>query len=224
MPPTGIWPTLSLGTELGKALDPLADKLLLVTAYITLAWLGMIPLWLAVLVVLRDVVITSGAIVYRVLYGPIAGAAPTLISKLNTLLQILYVFAVVWSAAMGWSMQAAVHAVAWLVAITTLSSGMDYVITYSRRAVVASKNRHQQAMKVAPPQHRYLCGCAPVPCLPLSRRTQLGCRCHSQRAVCRRQSRSVCLWRVRGGQDAFVAGAMCPRRRAAACGCVFAHA
>lgn len=130
-------------TELGKALDPLADKLLLVTAYITLAWLGLIPLWLALLVVLRDVVITSGAIVYRVLYGPITGAAPTLISKLNTLLQILYVFAMVWSAAMGWSLQMAGQAIAWLVAITTLSSGMDYVFTYSRRAVVASRNKRQ---------------------------------------------------------------------------------
>ncbi len=130
-------------TELGKALDPLADKLLLVTAYITLVWLGMIPAWLAILVVVRDVLITGGAIAYRVLYGPITGATPTLISKLNTLMQILYVFAVVWSAAMGWTMQATIHAAAWLVAITTVSSGMDYVITYSRRAVLASRNKRQ---------------------------------------------------------------------------------
>jgi cardiolipin synthase (CMP-forming) len=130
-------------TDLGKALDPLADKLLLVTAYVVLAWLGLIPVWLAVLVVLRDVVITGGAITYRVLYGPLTGAAPTLISKLNTLLQIVYVFAVVWSAAMGWSMQLAIHAVAWLVALSTVSSGMDYVITYSRRAVVASRDKRQ---------------------------------------------------------------------------------
>ena len=128
-------------TELGKALDPLADKLLLVTAYITLAWLGLIPLWLAVLVVLRDLVITGGAIVYRILYGPITGAAPTLISKLNTLTQIMYVFAVVWSAAMDWPMQAVVNVVAWLVALTTVISGIDYVVTYSRRAVVASEHK-----------------------------------------------------------------------------------
>lgn len=131
-------------TELGKALDPLADKLLLVTAYIALAWLGLISPWLATLVVLRDVVITGGAIVYRVLYGPISGAAPTLISKLNTLMQIMYVFVVVWSAAMGWSVQTISQAIAWLVAFTTVSSGVDYVVTYSRRAAVASRNKQQR--------------------------------------------------------------------------------
>lgn len=126
-------------TELGKALDPLADKLLLVTVFITLAVLGLIPTWLAVLVVLRDVVITVGAIVYRVLHGPIVGAAPTLISKLNTLVQILYVFAVVATAAMAWSMPTLIAIAAWLVAATTLSSGADYVLTYGRRAAVASR-------------------------------------------------------------------------------------
>jgi cardiolipin synthase len=130
-------------TELGKALDPLADKLLLVTAYVTLAWLGLIPVWLAALVVVRDVVITGGAITYRVLYGPITGAAPTLISKINTLVQIAYVFAVVGSAAVGWSMQTAINVADWLVAITTVSSGVDYVMTYGRRAVIASASRRQ---------------------------------------------------------------------------------
>jgi cardiolipin synthase (CMP-forming) len=126
-------------TELGKALDPLADKLLLVTAFITLAILGLVPVWLAVLVVVRDLLITVGAITYRVLYGPIVGAAPTLISKLNTVVQIMYVFAVVCSAAMAWSMPLVLRLMAWCTAITTVSSGADYVVTYSRRAVIASR-------------------------------------------------------------------------------------
>ncbi len=128
-------------TELGKTLDPLADKLLLVTVFITLAWLGLIPVWLSVLVVLRDAVITGGAIAYRVLYGPIVGAAPTLISKVNTLAQILYVFAVVFAEAMTWHMHYLVAAAAWLVALTTMSSGVDYVLTYSRRAVATHRAR-----------------------------------------------------------------------------------
>lgn len=130
-------------TELGKALDPLADKMLLVTVFVTLAWLGLIPVWLAVLVVLRDLVITGGAIAYRVLYGPITDAAPTLISKLNTLVQILYVFVVVCAAAM--ELSAPLHgwlvAAAWLTVATTLISGADYVLTYSRRAMRASRSR-----------------------------------------------------------------------------------
>jgi cardiolipin synthase len=126
-------------TELGKTLDPLADKLLLVTVFITLASLQLVPVWLAVLVVLRDALITGGAITYRLLYGPIVGAAPTLISKLNTLLQILYVSAVVYAQAMDWSLPFALQLLAWVTAITTICSGVDYVVTYSRRALVASR-------------------------------------------------------------------------------------
>lgn len=121
-------------TELGKALDPLADKLLLVTVFITLAAINLIPNWLAALVVLRDVVITAGAIAYRVLCGPLRDAAPTLLSKLNTLVQILYVLGVVWAAAMNWQLPFIHTLAAWVVAATTLLSGADYVLTYSRLA------------------------------------------------------------------------------------------
>lgn len=130
-------------TELGKALDPLADKLLLVTVFVTLAVLGLVPVWLAALVVLRDLLITGGAITYRLLYGPLVGAAPTLISKLNTLLQVLYVFAVVYAAAMSWSMPSVLKLAAVLMAVTTVCSGVDYVVTYTRRAIVASRAQRQ---------------------------------------------------------------------------------
>src|SRR5690348_9098653 len=56
-------------SELGKILDPLADKILLVGVFITLAALGVVPLWLAVTAVVRDVTITAGAITYKSLYG-----------------------------------------------------------------------------------------------------------------------------------------------------------
>ena len=56
-------------SELGKILDPLADKILLVGVFITLAALGVVPVWLAVTAVARDVVITVGAIIYKSLYG-----------------------------------------------------------------------------------------------------------------------------------------------------------
>src|SRR5690606_29413356 len=81
-------------SELGKILDPLADKLLLVSVFVTLAALGLVPLWLAVAAVLRDLTITFGAIVYNWLFGDPNGR-PTAISKLNTLCQILYLLLVV---------------------------------------------------------------------------------------------------------------------------------
>jgi cardiolipin synthase len=126
-------------SELGKMLDPLADKLLLVTAFITLAYVQLVPVWLAALVVFRDLLITGGAITYRCLYGPIVGAAPTLLSKINTLMQILFVCGVVAAAALyalaiNWPPMWLIELGTWVVVLTTVISGTDYVLTYSRRA------------------------------------------------------------------------------------------
>lgn len=122
-------------TELGKALDPLADKILLVTAFIALTWLGIVPIWLAVPVVLRDIVITAGAIAYRLLYGPLYDARPTVISKLNTLFQIGYVLAVVGAHALAAAWGIGIALLATLVLVTTVASGIDYIATYTQRAI-----------------------------------------------------------------------------------------
>ena len=65
--------TFGWQSELGKVLDPLADKLLLVSVFITLAVIGLVPVWLATIAVLRDVVIGAGALVYKSLFGPLEG-------------------------------------------------------------------------------------------------------------------------------------------------------
>jgi cardiolipin synthase (CMP-forming) len=131
-------------TELGKALDPLADKILLVTAFITLSWLDIIPLWLAIPVVLRDITITTGAIFYRVLHGPLTDARPTMISKLNTLVQIVYVLVVVAALAIQMPLTSLNVVLATLVMVTTVASGIDYVATYSQLAIRKSRERQQQ--------------------------------------------------------------------------------
>lgn len=129
-------------SELGKVLDPLADKILLVTVFITLAVLARIPFWLMLLAVARDVVIGTGAVVFRVLYGPIHGA-PTIASKLNTLVQIFFILAVVGAAAGLLPSQRLLAPLAWLMVVTVIVSGADYVLTYSRRAVEANRQRRQ---------------------------------------------------------------------------------
>lgn len=121
-------------SELGKLLDPLGDKLLLMTVFITLTVLGQVPAWLAATAVGRDLIITGGAIVYRVWLGPIHGSRPTAVSKLNTLCQITYLLAVIESAALDWLPSAIVTGLGALVFMTTVISGLDYVLTYSRRA------------------------------------------------------------------------------------------
>jgi cardiolipin synthase len=128
-------------SELGKVLDPMADKLLLVTVFITLAIIGKVALWLVVLVVVRDVIIAVGAAIYRRMSGSLSGAAPTLISKLNTVVQISYVLAAISSTVTSWPSAVMVELLGYVTALTTVISGVDYIVTYSKRAA----NLHRAA-------------------------------------------------------------------------------
>ena len=132
-------------SELGKALDPLADKILLVTSFVTLTAVGRVPIWLAVPVVLRDVVITVGAITFLKLFGPLTDARPTIISKLNTLVQIGYVLVIIIAAAWGQSLKIDLNVpivvLATLVIVTTVASGIDYIATYIQRAMSVARAR-----------------------------------------------------------------------------------
>jgi cardiolipin synthase len=128
-------------SRLGKILDPIADKLLLVSLYLALAVLGLVPVWLMATVVLRDVVIVLGAMVYRVVIGYIEGH-PTAVSKLNTLVQLVFVLLVIVHA--QWP-QLPSRLIDWLgatVFVTTMVSGMDYVLTYAREAMRARRVSH----------------------------------------------------------------------------------
>jgi cardiolipin synthase len=126
-------------SELGKILDPLADKILLVGVFITLAAMGLVPIWLAAVAVVRDVVITAGAIMYNWLYGYPNGQ-PTLVSKLNTLCQIVFLLLIVAANAVGHIPEKTLLVLGALVFVTTVVSGLDYVITYTRKAVEASRD------------------------------------------------------------------------------------
>lgn len=127
-------------SELGKILDPLADKILLVSVFITLAAIGVVPVWLAVTAVLRDATITAGAIAYNALYGYPHGN-PTVISKINTLCQILYLLLAVAAKAGEWTPDIALLVLGALVFVTTVVSGIDYVVTYTRKAIAASREQ-----------------------------------------------------------------------------------
>jgi len=130
-------------SELGKTLDPLADKILLVTAFITLTVVGRVPVWLAVAVVARDVIIGSGALTFRIFFGPINGH-PTLISKLNTLFPIGYVLVVVGAQAAARALPVAIVILTTPVLVTTIASGIDYIATYIQRAIGVSRDRQPQ--------------------------------------------------------------------------------
>lgn len=127
-------------SELGRLLDPAADKLLLTTVFACLSIVGLAPWWLTALVWLRDLVIVIGAGVYRRLFGKLH-ARPTWPSKLNTLVQILYCLALVASAAYGWPGAVAIMLLGAAVLVTTAASGIDYTLTYSRRAARVARDR-----------------------------------------------------------------------------------
>ncbi len=82
---------LDARTTLGAFIDPLADKLLLVSSFVILAFLGDIPRWLAVLVIMRDVIILIGYSVLFFVTGHAIEVRPTLIGKASTFFQLLTV-------------------------------------------------------------------------------------------------------------------------------------
>lgn len=129
-------------TRLGGILDPLADKLLLMGTFLALAWIGDLPVWLAVLVILRDVIIVSGAVSYHYLIESVE-AKPLLISKINTLLQILLVFSVVFSRGVIPLPQGLLTLLIYLTALTTLWSGIVYMGKWGRQAL--QRGRHTDA-------------------------------------------------------------------------------
>lgn len=120
-------------SHLGGILDPLADKFLLVSTYICLAILGVLPVWLVVLVILRDLVIVGGSIAYNFRIEKFE-AEPSLASKLNTFVQIVLVLAMVFKLGGSPLPDWLVDVLIWSVVATTIASGMGYILEWSRRA------------------------------------------------------------------------------------------
>ena len=121
-------------TRLGALLDPIADKLLLVTVFISLGVVGGVPLWLVALVAVRDLVILAGAFAYRLLFGRLE-LAPTLLSKLNTVLQVLLVLIVLLDLARWVPFAWLVDSLVVAVTLSTALSGLHYVWEWSGRAL-----------------------------------------------------------------------------------------
>jgi cardiolipin synthase len=130
----------NMTSELGAYLDPLADKALIVSIYVTLGIAGTIPRWLVILVVSRDIMIV-GAVMLSWLIGSPLKVKPLLVSKLNTVAQIAFACLVL--AALGFSFraEAAITAMMVVVAVTTLLSVAAYLAEWVRHmnSVAAGK-------------------------------------------------------------------------------------
>jgi cardiolipin synthase len=121
-------------TRFGAVADPLADKLLVAVVYVTLAAEGVLPVWLAALVLGRDAVIVGGALGYHLLVERLE-MAPTVLGKVNTLANLLFVGFVLASRVDDLAfLEPVVVPGGWGIAVLTLVSGLDYVRTWSTRA------------------------------------------------------------------------------------------
>jgi cardiolipin synthase len=127
-----------LVSEFGARLDPIADKLTMFIATVLLAWQGLLPLWLAAAIVLRDIVIAGGAIAYRLLVGHVA-MEPTWLSKINTALEFAALAGVLAHAATLIDGSAWLPALFAVVFVTVTASGAQYVWVWGRKAAAAGR-------------------------------------------------------------------------------------
>jgi cardiolipin synthase len=127
-------------SELGAVLDPAADKLLMATVFITLAYMKLVPLWLMAAAVARDAIIVLGALLYRYWFGPL-DVRPSMLSKFNTLCQAAFILAVVGREEFRVPPASVVVVLGALVFVTVMVSGIDYILIYGRRAMGLAKPR-----------------------------------------------------------------------------------
>lgn len=120
-------------TRLGGLLDPAADKLLLVAAFASLAYVGLVPVALTIVVVARDALIVTGALLYEWLIAPVHGE-PSAVGKLNTACQLAMVFFVLTAAAYAWPPPISLTVLGAAVVFTSVVSGLNYVLRWSGRA------------------------------------------------------------------------------------------
>ncbi|BGP07630.1 hypothetical protein JCM10049v2_003470 [Rhodotorula toruloides] len=139
----------NMGSVLGSILDPAADKLLMTTMVITLVMRDMLPLPLAILILGRDIALSISAFYFR--YAslpppktfsrywdfsiPSASVHPTTISKYNTFLQLVLVGASTVAPLVPWDVSMPLTALQWIVAGTTIWSGLSYAGAGSSAAV-----------------------------------------------------------------------------------------
>ena len=121
----------NMASELGAHLDPLADKTLIVSIYVALGVTDAIPRWLVILVVSRDILIIGGVMLAWFLGEPMR-LKPLLVSKLNTVAQIVFACLVLASLAFGFDAEPALTVLMWVVAALTLISVGFYMREWVR--------------------------------------------------------------------------------------------
>ena len=128
-------------TELGAYLDPIADKALLVSIYVTLGLAGHLPVWLVIAVVSRDILIIGAVMLSWMLSRPIA-MQPLLVSKVNTFSQIILAGLVLAELGLGLGLEPVIWVLIWITGSLTILSAAAYFWGWLR---------HMASYEPAPP-------------------------------------------------------------------------
>ena len=121
-------------SELGAYLDPLADKILIVSIYIALAVAKEIPLWLTIAVVSRDILILLAVLLSWLMGQPFV-IKPLTISKINTAAQLLLATTVLGDNAFGLGLDTTRQVLVWITGISTVLSLAAYLQLWARQAM-----------------------------------------------------------------------------------------
>jgi len=122
----------NLRTTVGAYLDPLADKIMLISLFVTLFIIGQVPLFVFLAIIFRDLIIVLGAVTYEIVTRCLT-MQPSFISKATTFVQIVYVVLLLLNMAMiipALLLQVAM----WLTFVLTCASGLHYLISWTGKA------------------------------------------------------------------------------------------
>jgi len=116
-------------SALGSYLDPIADKVLLVSVFVVLGYMGHLPLWLVIAVVSRDALIVGGVILSTVMGNPVP-MKPIFVSKANTTVQLILASLVLASLALHFSLGLFLQGFVYLSGLLTIASGAAYLVSW----------------------------------------------------------------------------------------------
>jgi len=127
-------------SRFGAALDPIADKTLVTVTFLCLASVKLVPWYLAIAVITRDLVIVTGAACYHKLIGPFQFAA-TRLSKANMFIQISFCALVLMTQVVNWIPPITILAGIVAVLFVAAASGFDYVLSWTIKALQSRKKQ-----------------------------------------------------------------------------------
>jgi len=131
--------------RLGRILDPIADKFMMLCCYLLFAVQGLIPNWLLIVVLARDISIITGGVFYHYTVLKVDTEKPSFISKFNTALQLLLIVVLLSHHSIYQFDSLFIDVLVVLVTFFTIASGLHYVYFWSKKAVLENDKQNNDS-------------------------------------------------------------------------------